>query len=185
MKASQNVVSERNKETTGGNVSQHSSRPPPPGMESRDPYRPRPGLPPPRRDHLPPPGRMYGPPHSMAPRPSPEDVSREESFSRRSPRFDRPPIPGNHIPPHPYYGAPPPERRRPPSEPPYQDLPFHERKRPPSNPQLGGSSNPRPPPPRMAIPPSASLRPQAMYPSTRPLVPPSQSLPIRPPMEQV
>ena len=127
------------------------SRPPPPGMEARDPYQFRPQDP----HHMGPPRSRYSPPPRGYPPPGPPGRPRssmserslhEESFERPRHSQDRPPIPGNlehrprMPPPSDFY---PPDRRRPPSGPTYSELSGD----PPYHP-------PGPPPPRgMGYPP--------------------------------
>ena len=159
-----------------GDVTRHS-RPPPPGMESRDPYHPRPDYPPPHGDYRRPYGEYGRPipprrPLSRGAMSDRGDTSLDEGTTT-TPHLDRPPIPGNPdlppparlVPPRDTYRGPPPplERRRPPSGPIYNEM-----IRPPLNPHLPPDYPPRQ---RMPFP---AVKPLPMY---SPRFPPHHSLP--------
>ena len=140
-----------------------TSRQTPPGMESHDPYRPRPDYPLPPRDRP----QHYG-----------DDPRHIRPFSRSSinnsmddSRDDRPPIPGNH-------DYPPPPRSYGHREPFYRPLPPPDRPRPPSGPQYGEleSRSFERPRDHRDYPPPPSLLNQSGPPIPRPAGP-IQSLP--------
>ncbi len=127
-----------------GDDTTRTSRQTPPGMESHDPYRPRPEYPPRDRPH------HYGddPRHTRPFSRSNINNSMDESHD------DRPPVPGNHD--HPL----PPSRSYGPREPFYRPLPPPDRPRPLSGPhyrELESRSFDRSRDPRDYPPPPQSL----------------------------
>lgn len=134
------------------------SRPPPPGMESRESY---------QRRNFPPALPRPGLGHSR----SPVSFGRQggdQSFERPGFHSDRPPIPGDmgFFPPRAYppRNYIPPDRSRPPSEPPHEDI--HIRGRPPSNPPVADAG----------VLFTSSVRVPVQHKRSNPVLQPSQSL---------